>query len=202
MARFFHYNESRKGRESDTLLPDFYPQKIYSLVVLWRLLQGDSLYWNFEPDGNEQKVLNSMAIDHAVLHRRIATFWAQTSEVNRKARDLVLAALATSDLRQDAKEDVEYLSRCIAVGERFGRLLSAYHNLIAENTSRNRGVLEQQLQLVLAEHKELSEYLHKNFSFSLVDPKGGDQASWLDGLERIRLELLKNQQSLQAAVAK
>jgi hypothetical protein len=58
----------------------------------------------------------------------------------------------------------------------------------------------QQLQLVLTEHKELSEYLHKNFSFSLVDPKGGDQASWLDSLERIRLELLKNQQSLQATV--
>ena len=202
MAGFFHYYESRKGRASDTLLPDFYPEKIYSLVVLWRLLQGDSLYWNFEPDANEQKVLHNMGIDHAVLHRHIAAFWAQNSEVNRKARDLASVALASSDLRQDAKEDVEYLSRCITVGERFGRLLSAYHNLIAESTSRNRGVLEQQFHLVFAEHKELSEYLHKNFSFSLVDPKGGDQASWLDSLERIRLELLKNQQSLQGAVAK
>lgn len=202
MARFFHYYEPRQGQNSDTLLPNFYPQKIYSLAVLWRLLQGDSVYWNFEPDANEQKVLGSMGIDHAALHRGIAAFWAQNSEVNRKARDLTSAALATPDLQHDARGDVEYLSRCITVGERFGRLLSAYHNLIAEKTSRSRDVFEQRLQSVLTEHKELSQYLHKNFIFNLVDPKGGDQSSWLESLERIRIELLKNQQSLQAAVAK
>ena len=167
MARFFHFHE-----QQELPLPPFYPRKVYPLVVLWRFLQGDSAYWGSAP--SEQ--------NRAELQRRLAQFWRQSQQVNRKSAQLLEEARRASDLRDDAREDVEHMERCRQVGERFAGLLAAYHDLLASGAGR---------EAVLAQVGDLTAYLRRSFRFDFTDPKGGDQSSWLEALEGIRSQVLQ-----------
>ena len=78
-----------------------------------------------------------------------------------------------------------YLQKCLSVGERFSKLLAGYHDLLATEASER----DAQLQELTEEHRLLNEWLHREFQFDFTDPKGGDQAAWLEALEMLRVRL-------------
>jgi hypothetical protein len=42
---------------------------------------------------------------------------------------------------------------------------------------------------VVSSHEALTDWLHKEFRFDFPDPKGGDQAAWLETMELLRVRL-------------
>lgn len=189
MARFFRYSEPSRLPNAATALPRFYPQRIYPVAVLWRYLQGDSAYWNPKPDRNEESAIKNLGVTGSEFHRRLSLLWDQTAVVNRTAAAFAREAERAADLRRDAREDVRHLARCLAVGERFARLLTAYHGILA--TGRARGSeFEQKAEAVMLERNRLAEYVQREFQFDQVDPKGGDLSSWIAALDRIRHHLI------------
>ncbi|MDA2929912.1 glycoside hydrolase family 20 zincin-like fold domain-containing protein [Acidobacteria bacterium AH-259-O06] len=189
MARLFHYFEPSSAKT----LPSFYPRKIYSLAVLWRIFQADSRYWRFELDSDIRQTLKSLQIDYGELQRRLSTFWFQSAEVNEKAKIMVTEARNATDLYEDARADLKHLSRCLDVGTHFSRLLASYHQVIAEHFSGTAN--EQQVDKNLAQVNQLWDYLRSNFPFDTVDPKGGDLSSWTLTLRELRNNLIAFAQS-------
>src|SRR6266852_2250348 len=120
--------------------------------------------------------LRGLNVSRAEFQRRLAALWDQTAGVNRKALAFVEQAENAPDLRRDAREDVTHLRRCLTVGERFARLLAAYHEFLVSSRAED----------ALAQHKQLAAYLNDNFTLDRVDPKGGDLSSWWEALERMR----------------
>ena len=110
MARFFNFFEPL----GDDEIPAFYPRKVYPNTVFWRLFQADSAYWGSGSAGSRAledtedaateirirgRVRTYSAQDYALLQRRIAAFWRQLAEVNRKGKRMVTEALAAGDVR-------------------------------------------------------------------------------------------------------
>lgn len=184
MAQFFSYFEERESA-GDKPLPSFYPNRIYPYVVLWRFLQGDAPFSGVTASAVEDQAVKDLGTTRSELQGRLAQLWHQTAEVNRKTKSLIDEALAESDLRSDAREDVVYLQKCLSVGERFSKLLAGYHDLLATEASER----DAQLQELTEEHRLLNEWLHREFQFDFTDPKGGDQAAWLEALEMLRVRL-------------
>ncbi|MCW5977923.1 MAG: hypothetical protein KIT09_07585 [Bryobacteraceae bacterium] len=180
MSRFFRYSEPAAAGP----LPRFYPRRIYPLVVLWRYLQGDSLYWNPKPDPSEEAALKGLGADREEFHRRLAAVWRQTAGVNRKAAVFAAEAERSLGLRPDADGDVRHLARCLDVGERFANLLAAYHELLA-GAAGGPG-FEAKLKSTLEERAAVAAWVEREFQFDHVDPKGGDLSSWIESLDRLR----------------
>jgi protein-tyrosine-phosphatase len=105
--------------------------------------------------------------------------------VNLKTEKFVDEALRANDLRSDARPDVEYLRKCLRAGQRFGTLLAEYHDLLAMNPSERAARVGK----VASSHRALANWLHKEFRFDFPDPKGGDQAAWLETMELLRARL-------------
>jgi len=186
MSQFFSYAEDLPLAGSGPL-PAFYPTRVYPFVVLWRFLQGDAQFSEVQPSAVEERTAETLRLARPELQRRLAQLWRQTAGVNVKSRKFVEQALAQPDVRRDAREDLEYLQKCLEAGRRFATLLGDYHELLsftaAERAPRLKGVL--------AEHQALAAWLHREFRFDFPDPKGGDQAAWLQTLELLRVRLLE-----------
>jgi hypothetical protein len=178
MARLQSYYEDRQSSE----LPDFYPSRLYTLAVLWRLLQADSSYWNREPSAIERRVLESMHVSHGELHRRLARFWRQSDSVNQRGTKMLEEVFNAGDLRPDAVEDVEQLRVCLTAGSRIAELVAAYHDWLADPAADRNDVLRW--------YASLSRWLRDNVHTDFVDPKGGDRSSWLEAAGSIRSNLL------------
>lgn len=179
MAEFFQFYEDR---QATTALPSFYPHRLYASVVLWRFLSGDQLYGEKEPTSEERSTIESLRTTRRALQQSIAAIWRQNAEVNRKSARYLDQALREGDLRKDARADVEYLRKCLRAGERFASLLGNYHELLEASTPTL-------LEKTIAAHRSLDEWLHREFRFDFTDPKGGDQAAWLETLEFLRGQL-------------
>jgi hypothetical protein len=89
------------------------------------------------------------------------------------------------DARQQERQDVEYLQRCLRTGKLFAELLSEYHALLG-SVSGSKADAKKRLEASRAKYKELSHFLQSEFTFDFVDPLGGDQATWLEALARLR----------------
>ena len=184
MAKFFQFYEDRKIAND---LPAFYPHRLYSYVVLWRFLAGDQVYGEKEPTREELNTIESLQTNRTTLQRSIAAIWRQNAEVNKNSAQYLKQALQEKDVRKDAREDMEYLRKCLQAGERFALLLAQYHELLIEPTPT---LLNQTVKA----HRSLAEWLHREFRFDFTDPKGGDQAAWLDEIEFLRLQLQRFRQ--------
>ncbi|MCZ2080261.1 MAG: glycoside hydrolase family 20 zincin-like fold domain-containing protein [Bryobacterales bacterium] len=184
MARFFNYHEERQA-SANKALPAFYPHRLYPYIVLWRFLQGDAAFSNVAPSAAEQRELNALKTTRVELQRNVAELWRQNSSVNLKARKYLDEALQAKDLRTDAREDVEYLRKCLVAGQRFADLLAGYHGLLASDPA----VQTAQVTKLISARESLASWLHREFRFDFTDPKGGDQAAWLETLELLRTRL-------------
>jgi hypothetical protein len=178
MARLQSFYEDRQTGE----LPEFYPARVYTLAVLWRLLQGDSNYWNREPSAIERRALESMHVSRTELHRRLAKFWRQSDAVNQRGTRMLEEVFNAGDLRPDAVEDVEQLRVCLAAGSRIAELVAAYHDWLADPAADRTDVLRR--------YASLSRWLRDNVHTDFADPKGGDRSSWFEAAESIRSNLL------------
>ncbi len=204
MARFFNFFEPL----GDDEIPAFYPRKVYPNAVFWRLFQADSAYWGSGSAGSRSledtedaateirirgRVRTYSAQDYALLQRRIATFWRQLAEVNRKGKRMVIEALGAGDVREDAVPDLRHLERCLEVGIRFGGLLASYHDAIGSRVTGLDG--QEEIREILTGIERAWTYLEDTFSFDTVDPKGGDLSSWVLTLEELRSNLVARAQS-------
>jgi hypothetical protein len=189
MARFFEHYEDRKPEASH--LPAFYPHRLYSYVVLWRALLGDAAYSELEPSAAERAHLATRRLERADLQRRLSELWRQNARVNQSTERHLDAALREKDLRMDARADVAYLRKCLTAGERFALLLADYHGLLALEPPARRS----QVESVAKSHHALGQWLQSEFTFDFVDPKGGDQAAWLETMEflAVRLQQMRAQ---------
>lgn len=179
MAEFFQFYEDRKGGKT---LPNFYPHRLYPYVVLWRFLIGDMAYGEKEPTPQERSTIELLGTTRPALQRSISNIWRQNAAVNKRSEKYLNQALQQADLRKDAREDVEYLRKCLHAGEQFALLLGNYHELLV---TPNPSLLQQ----TIAAHHSLDEWLHREFRFDFTDPKGGDQAAWLETMEFLRTKL-------------
>jgi hypothetical protein len=176
MARFQSYQEERRGDE----LPEFYPHRLYALTVLWRLLQGDSLYWDRPPSQDEVRAMEALHIRRTELQSRLAGFWKQSESVNRSADKLLQEVFEAGDLRADARQDVERLRICLQAGEHLAILMVAYHDWLA-----NRSGIDEVERLCVS----VSRWMRAHVPADFADPKGGDASSWLEATELIRSRL-------------
>ena len=204
MARFFNFFEPL----ADDEIPAFYPRKVYPNTVYWRLFQADSAYWGSgsagsragrhggcgHRDPNPGACAHLSAQDYALLQRRIAAFWRQLAEVNRKGKQMVTEALGAGDVREDAVPDLRHLERCLEAGIRFGGLLATYHDAIGNGVTGPEG--KGEIKEILAGIDQVWNYLEDSFSLDTVDPKGGDLSSWTLTLEELRSNLLAWAQSM------
>ena len=122
--------------------------------------------------------------------RRWAELWQTYDEVNTEAIALASEVLRTSDLRADARPDVEYLRKCLRVGRGFARILNRYHEALAASLDKKgRDVMAPMVARTENELDALETLLDRDFAFDTVDPLGGDQATWLEGLHKIKARL-------------
>lgn len=184
MSSFFQFHEDRKTTNT---LPAFYPQRLYPYVVLWRFLVGDQAYGEKDPTPEERRTIESLNTTRAALQRNISSIWRQNAGVNQRSATYLEKALQATDLRKDAREDVQYLLKCLRAGEQFALLLADHHELLVAPTP-------ELLQKTVARHSALDQWLHREFRFDFTDPKGGDQAAWLDEMEFLRIQLQRFRQ--------
>lgn len=205
MAGFFNFFEPL----GDDEIPAFYPRKVYPNTVFWRLFQADSAYWGSGSAGSRSRedtedaateirirgrVRTYSAQDYALLQQRIAAFWRQLADVNRKGKQMVTEALDAGDVREDAVPDLRHLERCLEVGIRFGGLLASYHDAIGSGVTGPDG--QGRIKEILTGIERVWTYLDDSFSLDTVDPKGGDLSSWTLTLEELRSNLLAWAQSM------
>jgi hypothetical protein len=176
MARFQSFNETGQAGA----LPEFFPNRLYALTVLWRILQGDAIYWDLQPSAGETRALETLHIGRAELQNRLARFWRQSESVNRRAEALLQKVFDAGDLRPDAREDVERLRICLQAAEQTSALMAAYHDWLANPGERGE---------MLGRCASVSRWLHDHVRADFVDPKGGDASSWFEATESIRSRL-------------
>ena len=135
--------------------------------------------------------LKELCITEAQWQDRLARYWRLMAEVNADAIALVSEALFSwderwlvGDVRQQERQDVEYLRRCLRAGKLYAELLSEYHRFLA-SVSGPKAEARTRLDSSRRRHEELTHFLSSEFSFDFVDPLGGDQATWLDALHRL-----------------
>ncbi len=90
--------------------------------------------------------------------------WAAQAERNRRAKVLVDKALAVCDA--EAKEDLDWLSKCLEVG---ARICDFYHLVYRRKLPGAE---------INAKANELLAWLDENFQFQKTEPDGGDPAIW------------------------
>lgn len=177
LAGYFNFFEEQTAGE----LPEFYPRKVYPLIVLWRYLEGDRAYWNKAPSAVEQRTLETLKISRPELQRRLAALWLQTAAVNEKAEKFLTAANSAAGLRDDARQDLDRLRLCNEAGLRIARLLAAYHAALSGAPAS---------QNILAMNSDFLGWMRQHVRFDFTDPKGGDPASWIEAAEILRSHLL------------
>jgi hypothetical protein len=180
------------GPHQSRLVPSL-PGKIYPLAVLGWALERDQAYWKLQTA--DPKLLQELNISEAEWQDRLSQFWRLRSRVNGEAIAIVSEALfawmeswLVGDSRLQEREDVEYLQRCLRVGRLFADFLAEYHALLA-GLSRSRSGLDEKLEATRRSYRDLYDYLQSNFDFNFIDPLGGDQATWLGALSRLRSDL-------------
>jgi hypothetical protein len=183
---------------SDELLVPTLPEKLFPLSTLWRILALDQPYW--EPQADNPAVgqlLERLRITYAEWQQRLGRVWALYAEITTKGQQHVNEAMSCPDLREDAREDLEYLSRCLEVGKHFADLLSHYHEMLSHDTSDP--AFATSLQMSEESSRRLSACLDTNFTFDTVCPLGGDQSSWVEAALSLRnsLQILR-QTSMEA----
>ena len=174
------------GSDIDLLVP-VAAERLYPLSILWRILTIDQQSGGPELNSRTKELTTLLNIDSGEWQRRWARLWQMYRDTNREAAGLVSEVLETSDLRDDARPDVEYLRKCLEVGAGFATLLATYHQALEAS-------IEEPGQVALARLiartkdglRDLESLLDRNFSFDTVDPLGGDQAIWLESLLSIR----------------
>ena len=159
--------------------------KLYPLSVLWRSLAVDSAAWTKEiSDPKLKRFLNEKGVDLAGYHRNMASRWTKWKEVTETGRRQVQDALGESDLKAEARADLEHLSRCLNVGTRFSDVISSLHSWLADSKGQ-----EVQLLSLRDRTNELEAFVHRSFKTGVIDPSGGDIRAWLAALKKIRLLL-------------
>ena len=159
--------------------------KLYPLSVLWRSLAVDSSGWTKEiSDSKLKRFLSEKGLDSASYHRSMASRWATWREVTDKGLRQVQSALAESDLKQESRADLEYLSLCLSVGTRFSDLISDLHTALASTDGQ-----EALLRSSRGKADELEGFIHRSFKTGIIDPSGSDIRAWLAALKKIRLIL-------------
>jgi hypothetical protein len=159
--------------------------KLYPLSVLWRSLAVDSAAWTKEiSDPRLKRFLNEKGMDLAGYHRNMASRWTKWKEVTETGLRQVQDALGESDLKAEARADLEHLSRCLNVGTRFSDVISSLHSWLADSKGQ-----EVQLLSLRDRTNELEAFVHRSFKTGVIDPSGGDIRAWLAALKRIRLLL-------------
>ena len=177
------------GSEIDLLVP-VAAERLYPLSILWRILDMDKVSGGPELSARTKELMALVGIDSVEWQKRWAELWQAYDEVNTEAVALASEVLQTSDLRADARPDVEYLRKCLHVGRGFARVLNRYHEALAASLEkRGRDVVDPLVAQANNELEALASLLNREFTFDTVDPLGGDQATWLEGLHDIKARL-------------
>jgi Glycosyl hydrolase family 20, domain 2 len=195
MKKYFTHFEEHP-RTARGLLAPHLSERIYSLVVLFDALEIDSKYWDLtahpisiqlthRDQEQVRRGLQSRSVESIPVkewHARLVQIWELQSQVNQTAMGYVDSALKSARLAAEARADVEYLRNCLQVGQGFSQLLAAYHKIAVGREAERKDLIrhaERQL-------RDLEQSLHRNFQFDTVCPLGGDQASWLDAIRKLR----------------
>ena len=177
------------GSEIDLMVP-VAAERIYPLSILWRILSMDQESGGPELSARATELTTLLGIDSVEWQNRWAELWQAYDEVNTEAVALVSDVLQTSDLRADARSDVEYLRKCLRVGRGFARVLNRYHEALAASLGKKgRDVVAPLVAGTENELDALESLLDRDFTFDTVDPLGGDQATWLENLHKIKARL-------------
>lgn len=177
------------GSEIDLLVP-VAAERLYPLSILWRILDMDLVSGGPELSARTKEVMALVGVDSVEWQRRWAELWQTYDEVNTEAVALASEVLRTADLRADARPDVEYLRKCLRVGRGFARVLNRYHEALAASLDKKgRDVVAPMVARTGNELDALETLLDRDFTFDTVDPLGGDQATWLEGLHKIKARL-------------
>jgi len=194
MQRYFTCFEEQPS--TDGLLVSHFSKRIYPLAVFFDVLEADSKFWNYSLDSyrawlelreKEQTQAKSFGekqetISNERWHLRLSQLWEVQKRVNRTAVGYVDSALASRPI-PEARADIEYLKKCLQTGERFSGVLAGYHKLLA---SGKRSGLVKLVTDTRQNLQELEDYLYANFQFDTVCPLGGDLASWLEAVRKLR----------------
>ena len=177
------------GSEIDLLVP-VAAERLYPLSILWRILSMDQESGGPELSARAKELTTLLGVDSVEWQKRWAELWQAYDEVNTEAVALASEVLRTSDLRADARPDVEYLRKCLRVGRGFARVLNRYHEALAVSLEkRGQDVVAPLVARTKNELDALESLLDRDFTFDTVDPLGGDQATWLEGLHQIKARL-------------
>ena len=177
------------GSEIDLLVP-VAAERLYPLSILWRILSMDQESGGPKLSARAKELTTLLGIDSVDWQRRWAELWQAYDEVNAEAVALTSEVLRTSDLRADARPDVEYLRKCLRVGRGFARVLNRYHEALAASLDKKgRDVVAPLVARTKNELDTLESLPDRDFTFDTVDPLGGDQATWLEGLHQIKARL-------------
>ncbi|MBI4530826.1 MAG: hypothetical protein HY709_04820 [Candidatus Latescibacteria bacterium] len=169
----------------DELLIPILPEKLFPLSILWRILSFDQSHWDPRmTDPTTSRILERLAITESEWQGRLSRLWTLYAEITTQGQERVRQAIASPDLKTDAREDLVYLEKCLQVGTLFSELLSTYHEMLSYN-SRDSGFVEL-LHQSEEKLRRLSDHVMMNFSFDTVCPVGGDQASWLQAILKLR----------------
>jgi hypothetical protein len=189
MLRYFNHFKPQPRMEGELLVP-LMPAKLYPTPILWRILQMDRDWASMPADRDSQRWMDKLRLSPAGWQERWMRLWQLYGEVNGGAAQIVDTTLQSSDLRADAREDVVYLKKCLAVARQFSLLLASYHQTLSKLASNDARSTQVSVKETRERVSSLSGYLQKEFSFDTVDPLGGDQASWLEALLYLRNQLV------------
>jgi hypothetical protein len=156
--------------------------KLYPMGVLWRNLAEDSKGWSRNiDDSNLKRFLTENGLDSISYHRNMVSRWAKWERISNYGVKCLDAALVESDLKPNARLDLEHLRETISVGAGFSDLLENLHALLASDQARSESLRESLNKKSAA----LEAHIDRSFKTQVIDPAGGDIRSWLNALKKI-----------------
>ena len=189
MLHYFNLFKTQPRAEDSSRLVPLMPERLYPQPILWRVLQLDRDFGGLALGRPTQDLLTKLKISSVEWQKRWAEIWRVCGDVNRKAIRAVDEALQSRDLREDAREEIAYLKKCLEVAHHFSRVLASYHDVLEQVVAEDRKALAGRVRQAQKQLKTLSDFLKDNFSFDTADPAGGDQAAWSEAVLFLRNQL-------------
>jgi len=103
--------------------------------------------------------------------RERRAYWSGRREATRQAADLARQALACCDLEGPVRADIDWLRRCLEVGEAFCEGLTRTYELLDSRSAAGATELQRFWTSLAARVRE-------EFSRDYTDPLGGDLGCW------------------------
>ena len=166
-------------------VPQWANERVYPIHTLAYLSSRASGTWRLDIVKTHQQLMrlaaaggDTAAITGAILHEKLSKVWTLRDAVTQEGLEYVRAALQRVDLRPEAKEDLEYLSKRLNLGYRYAGTVSALHRAYRDGAAQDSAHAQQAVRQARERLGETLKYMNTHFEFRMVDPSGGDQSTW------------------------